>query len=36
MVVPGYPYVVVYRAVREEDEALVILGIYHCAQQRPR
>jgi plasmid stabilization system protein ParE len=36
MVVPGLPYVIVYRAAQEHDEALVILGVYHCAQQRPR
>jgi plasmid stabilization system protein ParE len=36
MVVPGLPYVIVYRAVEDQDEPLVVLGIYHCAQQRPR
>lgn len=35
IVVPGYPYVVVYRAVQEGDDILAILGVYHCAQQRP-
>ena len=32
MVVPGLPYVIVYRI---DPDTLVILGIYHGAQRRP-
>ncbi|MET0631536.1 MAG: type II toxin-antitoxin system RelE/ParE family toxin [Xanthobacteraceae bacterium] len=32
MVVPGLPYVIVYRI---EDGAVAVLGVYHGAQQRP-
>jgi toxin ParE1/3/4 len=35
MVVPGLPYVVVHRIESGDEEALVILGIYHGAQLRP-
>jgi plasmid stabilization system protein ParE len=35
MVVPGLPYVIVYRIPIASDEALVVLGIYHAAQRRP-
>lgn len=34
MVVPGLPYIVVYR-VDTGMGALVVLGVYHGAQQRP-
>jgi toxin ParE1/3/4 len=32
LIVPGLPYIVVYRAAPEE---VVILGVYHGAQLRP-
>ncbi len=32
MVVPGLPYIIVYRI---EDAAVAILGVYHGAQLRP-
>jgi toxin ParE1/3/4 len=32
MVVPGLPYIVVHRS---DEDALVILGVYHGAQLRP-
>ena len=32
MIVPGLPFVVVYRI--DNAEVLVILGIYHCSQKR--
>jgi hypothetical protein len=35
MVVPGLPYVVVYRLKVGDEGALEILGIYHGAQLRP-
>ena len=35
MVVPGLPYIVVYRIESGEEEALAILGVYHGAQRRP-
>lgn len=35
MVVPGLPYVIVYRIESGDEEALAILGIYHGAQRRP-
>ena len=34
VVVPGLPYVIVYRSEPERN-ALVILGVYHGAQLRP-
>jgi len=34
IVIPGLPYIVVYRSEPERD-ALVILGVYHGAQLRP-
>jgi hypothetical protein len=34
MVVPGFPYIVVYR-VEPDKGVLVVLGVYHGAQQRP-
>jgi addiction module RelE/StbE family toxin len=34
MVVPGLPYVIVYR-VEADGETVVILGVYHGAQLRP-
>jgi toxin ParE1/3/4 len=34
VVVPGLPYVIVYRSEPKRD-ALVILGVYHGAQLRP-
>jgi len=34
MVVPGLPYVIVYRVIEERDQ-VVILGVYHGAQLRP-
>lgn len=35
MWVPGTPYLIVYRTEQDEDDWLVILGIYHGAQLRP-
>jgi plasmid stabilization system protein ParE len=35
MVVPGLPYVVVYRIDRSGAGALIVLGVYHGAQRRP-
>jgi toxin ParE1/3/4 len=35
MVVPGLPYVIVYRIESRVEEALAILGVYHGAQRRP-
>jgi plasmid stabilization system protein ParE len=35
MVVPSLPYVIVYRVAAGTDRSVVILGIYHGAQQRP-
>ena len=35
IVVPGLPYVVVHRVETGENEAIVILGVYHGAQLRP-
>jgi toxin ParE1/3/4 len=35
LVVPGLPYVVVYRVDIAEQETVVILGVYHGAQLRP-
>jgi toxin ParE1/3/4 len=35
MIVPGLPYIVVYRVESGAEETLVILGVYHGAQLRP-
>jgi toxin ParE1/3/4 len=35
MVVPGLPYIVVYRIEIHDEDTLVILGVYHGAQRRP-
>jgi toxin ParE1/3/4 len=35
MVVPGLPYVIVYRIESDDQDTLVILGVYHAAQRRP-
>ena len=35
MVVPGLPYVIVYRIETGDPDTLVLLGIYHGAQRRP-
>jgi toxin ParE1/3/4 len=35
LVVPGLPYIVVYRVELAAQEAVVILGVYHGAQLRP-
>jgi toxin ParE1/3/4 len=35
LVVPGLPYIVVYRLEPGEESAAVILGIYHGSQLRP-
>jgi len=35
MVVPGLPYIIVYRIESGVKEALAILGVYHGAQRRP-
>jgi len=35
LVVPGLPYIVVYRIETAEQETVVILGVYHGAQLRP-
>jgi toxin ParE1/3/4 len=35
MVVPGLPYLIVYRIDGGDSETLIILGIYHGAQRRP-
>ena len=34
MVVPGLPFVVVYRIGLDGEQVLIVLGIYHCAQLR--
>ena len=33
LVVPGLPYIIVYR-IAETEDALVILGIFHAARER--
>jgi plasmid stabilization system protein ParE len=35
LIVPGLPYIVVYRAERGREPAVAILGVYHGAQLRP-
>lgn len=35
IVVPGLPYIVVHRVETGEEDAVVILGVYHGAQLRP-
>ena len=35
MVVPGLPYIIVYRIESGDREALALLGVYHGAQRRP-
>jgi plasmid stabilization system protein ParE len=35
MVVPGLPYIIVYRIEPNDEGMLVILGVYHGAQLRP-
>jgi len=35
MVVPGLPYIIVYRIEPDNEGLLVILGVYHGAQRRP-
>jgi toxin ParE1/3/4 len=35
MVVPGLPYIIVYRVEFGGEDTLVILGVYHGAQRRP-
>jgi hypothetical protein len=36
MVVPGLPYIIVYRIESHaEEDGLAILGVYHGAQCRP-
>jgi hypothetical protein len=35
MVVPGLPYIIVYRIEPGAEDTLVILGVYHGAQLRP-
>jgi toxin ParE1/3/4 len=35
MVVPGLPYIIVYRIKTGREDALEILGVYHGAQLRP-
>ncbi len=35
MVVPGLPYIIVYRIEFDDEDMLVILGVYHGAQLRP-
>jgi toxin ParE1/3/4 len=35
MIVPGLPYIIVHRIERDEEDTLVILGVYHTAQRRP-
>jgi plasmid stabilization system protein ParE len=35
MVVPGLPYIIVYRIKAAHEDALEILGVYHGAQLRP-
>jgi toxin ParE1/3/4 len=35
MVVPGLPYIIVYRIENREEGELTILGVYHGAQRRP-
>jgi addiction module RelE/StbE family toxin len=34
--VPGLPYVIVHRIERPDEERLVVLGVYHGAQDRTR
>jgi toxin ParE1/3/4 len=34
MIVPGLPFVIVYRLDFTSEDVLVILGVYHCAQDR--
>jgi toxin ParE1/3/4 len=36
LIVVGLPYIIVYRAAKDRDEAIEILGIYHSAQDRER
>jgi addiction module RelE/StbE family toxin len=35
LVVPGLPYIVVYRVEAADRETVVVLGVYHGAQLRP-
>ena len=35
MVVPGLPYLIVYRTETGAEDTVVILGVYHGAQLRP-
>ena len=35
MVVPGLPYIIVYRIEPDHADTLVILSVYHGAQLRP-
>jgi toxin ParE1/3/4 len=35
-VVPGLPHVIVHRVEIGSEDTLVILGVYHGAQRRPR
>lgn len=35
LIVPSMPYIVVHQIDIGEDEAVVILGVYHGAQLRP-
>ena len=35
IVVPALPYIIVHRIETGDDEAVVILGVYHGAQLRP-
>jgi toxin ParE1/3/4 len=35
MVVPGLPYIIVYRIQGRSEGELAILGVYHGAQRRP-
>jgi len=35
MVVPGLPYIIVYRIENRKEGELTILGVYHGAQRRP-
>jgi addiction module RelE/StbE family toxin len=34
MVVPGLPYIIVYRIEQNEENGLTVLGVYHGAQDR--
>jgi plasmid stabilization system protein ParE len=34
-VVRGMPYIVVYEILRERPDELVVLGVFHGAQERP-